>query len=183
MTDLEPSIQRLVNELNQLPANASQEFADKRTWTAGRYGELKAQMDVLLENESYDDLEYRVARWKCSPSMAAIAMWCNPTTWTVLLPQEHGQTLITASTKSGSVAARKVHDNMPREGNRDIIFRQNTWTRKMSTRILKNASVLALRPSVWKSLSTEEQRRLENYMRERSIRDIHKQNLPSLLRT
>ena len=182
MTDLDTSIYSLVDELNQFPWNASQKFAEKRTWVAERYGLLKDKMDELLEIEAYDALEYRVARWKCEPSMAAIAMWCNPTMWTVLLPQEHGQTLITASTRWGSNAERRVHDNMPQEGKRGIIFRQNTWARKVSLRILKEASVIALRPSVWSSLSSEEQDRIENYMRERSIRDIHEQNLPNLLK-
>ena len=182
MTDLDTSIYSLVDELNQFPWNASQKFAEKRTWVAERYGLLKDKMDELLEIEAYDALEYRVARWRCEPSMAAIAMWCNPTMWTVLLPQEHGQTLITASTRWGSNAERRVHDNMPQEGKRGIIFRQNTWARKVSLRILKEASVIALRPSVWSSLSSDERDRIENYMRERSIRDIREQNLPNLLK-
>ena len=182
MTDLEPIIYGLVDELHRFPSRSSQKFAEKRTWVAERYKLLKDKMDELLELEDYNALEYRVARWKCEPSMAAIAMWCNPTMWTVLLPQEHGHTLITASTRWGSSAERRVHDNMPQEGKRSIIFRQNTWTRKMCPRILEEASVLAIRPSVWSSLSSEERKGIEDYMRERSIRDIRRENLTNLLK-
>ncbi len=180
--DLEPSMLRLVNDLNKFPANASQDFAVKRKWTADRYGRLKVQMDELLLHENYDALEYRVAQWKCNPTMAAIAMWCNPTMWTILLPQEHGQTLITASPRQGSKEEQRVHHNMPQKGKRDIIYRQNTWTREISLRILEYASVLAFRPSMWNGLTEAERRRIENYMRERSVRDIRRENLPNLLK-
>lgn len=180
--DLEPGMHRLVNSLNKFPANASQDFAVKREWTAGRYGHLKAQMDELLLNENFGALEYRVAQWKCEPTMAAIAMWCNPTMWTVLLPQEHGQTLITASTKWGSSAEQRVHKDMPQEGKRAVIYRHNTWTRRASLRMLEYASVLAFRPSMWNGLTEPERRRIENYMRERSVRDIRRENLPNLLK-
>ena len=182
MTDLDTRIFDLVDELYQFPSNASQKFAEKRTRVAEAYNLLKDKMDELLAIEDYNALEYRVARWKSKPSMAAIAMWCNPTMWTVLLPQEHGHTLITASTRWGSSVERRVHGNMPQEGKRDILFRPNTWTRKVSQRILEDASILAFRPTAWKSLTEEEQKRIEDYMRERSIRDIRRENLTNLLK-
>ena len=156
---------------------------------------LKWSADKLLNRKAYDEIEYRVSMWESVPTMAATGMrwvegagngveWYGEKSiipvWLILLPQEYGQIIITASPKGMGAYLNNIHEGM-RKGNRAIVKKGNNWTRLMCRKVLENAAVVAISHDRFFQTSYAERDNLQTYLFGRTLSDVSKLKLPNLL--
>lgn len=170
-------------------------MAQDASFMAMRTFYMKLSVDTLLNGEAYDEIEYRVAMWETAPTMAAAGMrwaegpgnsieWYGENSmipvWLILLPQEHGQTIITASPKGMCDFSDNIHAGI-RNGSRSIVKIDNNWTRLMCQKVLTNATDVAISHERFFQISSDERDNLQTYLSGRSLPDALKLELPNLL--
>ena len=159
---------------------------------------LKIQLDRILRTESYDTLVYRTVLLKTKSMMASSGIkffdnlrnenvwgheYIQPSMipgWMVVLPQEHGQTIITASPIRGDRYVRDVHKGMytRHEG---VTTKPPNWTRHASKKMLSMSTDLAVSTEKYDSLTDDERHRLQDYLRTRVSQPGKEWKLPNLL--
>lgn len=159
---------------------------------------LQVQLDRILGTESYDTLVYRTVLLKTKPMVASSGIrffdnlrnenvwgheYIQPSMipgWMVVLPQEHGQTIITASPIRGDRYVRDVHKGMyTRHGG--VTTKPPNWTRHASKKMLSMSTDLAVSTEKYDSLTDDEQHRLQDYLRTRVSQPGKEWKLPNLL--
>ncbi len=162
---------------------------------------LSVRMNRFLEEESFDRIEYRIAEFYSVPTLAASGMkrldgpgtgvyWDDKNwvannssipAWLVVLPQDHGQTVITASLPGYDRYTADFHSGVPKFG--EIRKRSGAnWGRLMSRKILECSFDLALSIECYQGLTASEQIALQDYLRRRSLNVGRRPKLPNLLR-
>ena len=183
--------------LSQETEEYLQDVAHAMTHTAVRTTKIKWQMDKMFKDEEYDKIEYRATMWQTIPTMAAVGMALVPgpgdrvewygensyiPVWLALLPQEHGQTIITASPLGAERYTRDIHEGMPR--NRvELVQRGNNWTRLICRKVLTNATDMAISKERFVKMRESERRKLQEFILVRNGQSSRKLNLdiPNLL--
>lgn len=183
--------------LSQETEEYLQEAALEMTYAARRTIRVKWQLDRMLNNKTYDEIEYRLATWRSTPTMAAVGMvfapgpgdraeWYGPNsyipTWLALLPQEHGQMIITASPKGTAQYTRDIHEGMPR-GQAKPMARGNNWTRLVCRKALTHATDIAINKERFSDMTEDEQRKLQEFILFRKVQVLRRRRLvfPNLL--
>ena len=156
---------------------------------------MKLSTDKLFNRKAYDEIEYRVAKWETVPTMAATGMrwiegpgngveWYGENSiipvWLILLPQEHGQTIITASPRGMDAYSGKIHAGI-RKGSRSNVKKGNNWTHLICKKVLANATDVAISHDRFFQTSYDERDNLQTYLFERTRPDAQKRKLPNLL--
>ena len=167
------------------------------TYYSVRLTNVKWRMDRMLNDNAYDKIEIRATMWQTTPTMAAVGMvpvqgpgtrveWYGENSyipvWIALLPQEHGQTIITASPRGAEEYTGEIHDGMPR--NRvGLVKRGNNWTRLVCRKVLTNATDIAISMERFLQLRESERRQLQKFMFLRNLQGTRKRKLdfPNLL--
>ena len=194
----------VIDPAAETPQGLSQEtegyltdVAQEMTHSAVRITTIKWQMDKMLNNEQYDRIEYRATMWPTTPTMAAVGMarvpgpgnrvdWYGENSyvpvWLALLPQEHGQTIITASPKGAEEYARDIHEGMP-QNQVDLVPRGNNWTRLTCHKVLTNATDIAISKERFLQIPEYEQRQLQKFIFLRGLQRSRrrKSDFPNLL--
>ena len=183
--------------LSQETEEYLKEVARAITYTAMRICYVKWQMDRILNSQEYDLLEVRSTMWRAAPTMAAIGMvlregpgdrveWYGENSyipvWLALLPQDHGQTIITASPRGAYKYIPDIHAGMP-TNETALVHRGNNWTRLVCGKVLMNATDLAVREGRYLQLSEHERIELQEFIRLRSLHATRgrKRGFPNLL--
>ena len=173
------------------------EVARKLSEAAMRTLYMKWQLDKMLNDEVYDKIEYRVAMWATTPTMAAVGMawrsgpgdradWYGENSsipvWIGLLPQDHGQTIVTASPKGAEKYTRDIHEGIP-SNRAERVRRGNNWTGLVCRKVLANATDIAVSNESFSQVSKHERRALRQCLLSRSARQSRKRKraLPNLL--
>lgn len=167
---------------------------------------LKTQLDKMLTSGEYDNLEYRVASWETTSTLAACGMkWFdgerrdteliaaeteaigyparpNMITpgWIIILPQQHGQIAMTASTNGKSKFTSQLHEGMPKNL-RISAHRGRNWTNLISRKAITMASDLVVSLDHYLALDNNEKDHLQKYLKIRSSHEVTEKNLPNLL--
>ena len=165
------------------------------TFSAVRVCWIKWKMDKMLEKEEYGKIEYRASSWETTPTMAAVGMtlvdgpgtlntWYGENSlipvWMALLPQEHGQTIITASPRGTRSYTRHIHEGVSK--NRDeYVGGDDAWTRLMCRKVLKSATDIAVSEERFVQMDEHERASLQEFLLLRSIVDADEFELPNLL--
>ena len=172
-----------------------EEMARNMSLMAIRTLYLKWSTDKLLNRKAYDEIEYRVSMWETVPTMAATGMrwvegpgngveWYGENSiipvWLILLPQEYGQTIITASPKGIGAYLDNIHEGM-RKGNRAVVKMDNNWTHLMCRKVLTNAAVVAISHDRFFQTTYAERDNLQTYLSARTLPEMSKLKLPNLL--
>ena len=170
-------------------------IAQDVSFMATRTFYMKLSLDKLLNRKAHDEIEYRVAMWETVPSLAATGMrwvegpgngieWYGENSmlpvWIILLPQEHGQTIITASPRGMEAYSGNIHSGM-QKGGRPIVKVDNYWTHLMCQKVLACATDLAISHERFFQTSYDERDILQTYMFGRRSPDALEQKLPNLL--
>ena len=155
---------------------------------------LKWQMDRLLKEHRFDEIDYRIARWETIPVLAGAGMrWFEgPGTghywggtdamipaWIVLLPQQYGQVVIAASIKDMDRYVATVYRGISTDHHR-LVKRSKCWTKMISDKMLENATDVAVSMKRYEKLTTQECNSVQRYLYARSVNDIRSQRLPNL---
>ena len=156
---------------------------------------VKSQLDKVWRNSASDEIEYRVASWSTTPTMAATGMklsWdadysskpAGPhpivAEWLVLLPQAHGQTLVTASLAHGYRYTGKIHEGMP-ANDTSILTKGNSWTRLQFRKVLAIGSDVAISHDRFGQATHAEQVALQRHFFDRTSVERQQRKLPNLL--
>lgn len=156
---------------------------------------LKLSMDRMFEHEDFSRFEYRAARWRTSPAVAAVGMafldgpgsqsgWSDEDSllpaWVALLPQEHGHTIVTASPRVTSGHSHEIHEGMPRRRGKRV-GGDDAWTRLLCDKLLAICSDLAVSRERFAQLSTHERDALQGFLARRSVLGADRPDLPNLL--
>ena len=165
------------------------------TFSAMRVFWIKQQMDRILSDETYHKIEYRATMWPTTPTMAAVGMvladgpgnlvaWYGENSlipvWMVLLPQEHGQTIITASPRGTGTYTQDIHEGMPK--NRvELARRDDSWARLVCQKVLTNATDVAVSEKRLQQLQDHERSRLQEFILRRNSRDTRELDFPNIL--
>ena len=159
---------------------------------AARSLNIKTEMDRNLSTRDFGQFEFRATRWKTIPSLAACGMnfheYPNPINgetewspeWIIILPQDYGQALITATLKGASRIGTDIHQGMPNT-DREIQKRGNNWKRMMSQRMLTRAVDIAISPQIYSKFAVAQRRIFEEYVRTRTRENVNHRKLPNLL--
>ena len=194
----------IVDPATEMPQGLSQDtegylkdFVQELTYAAIRTTRIKWQMDKMFNAKDYDKLEYRATMWQTTPTMAAVGMNLAPgpgdraewygensliPVWLALLPQEHGQTIITASPKGAEQYIRDIHEGMPRD-RVELVRRGNNWTRLTCRKVLTTATDIAISKERFSQLQEPERRKLQEFilLRRGLSSPKRKLDLPNLL--
>ena len=172
-----------------------EETARVMSYSAIRVMHVKRQADKIWKRKAFEELEYRVAMWSCVPAMAATGMtwaegpgngveWFGENSkiplWLILLPQEHGQTLVTASPKGQDSYSGNIHHGLPKNS-RTLAEKGNNWTRMICQKVLANATDLAIGHDRFFQTSNAERDNLQSYLFERNMPNTPRRKLPNLL--
>ena len=183
--------------LSQETQEYLQEVVRTMTYYSVRLTNVKWRMDRMLNDNAYDKIEIRATMWQTTPTMAAVGMvpvqgpgtrveWYGENSyipvWIAPLPQEHGQTIITAAPRGAEEYTGEIHDGMPR--NRvGLVKRGNYWTRLVCRKVLTNATDIAISMERFLQLRESERRQLQKFMFLRNLQGTRKRKLdfPNLL--
>lgn len=153
---------------------------------------VKNDLEQIRIASDFSNLDLRATRWATTPSLAAGGMnfheYPNPVTgetgwspeWVVILPQDYGQALISATLKGASRIGTDIHQGMS-ESDRGIQERGNNWRRLMSQRILARAVDIAMSPQFYSTINIGQRKRMEEYMRTRTRNNVNSRKLPNIL--
>ena len=195
---LEPNAQQEFSGLPRRFLEGSQRTAIEMTYSAMDLFGLGIQMRRILETESYHELSYRVALLESKPTMASAAIkwfdnlgkgriWNHEYIgtsmipgWMVILPQEHGHTIITASPIGQDRYLGDLHRNMP-EAYEGITTKARNWRKRMSKKALGMTFDLAVSSGKYDSLTKDKQCQLQHYLRTRLSQPTNGWQLPNLL--
>lgn len=184
------------------------------TVTFAKVLRVKWQLDKMLESEKYDLLECHVVQWQAKPTMAAVGMQIQPgkgyrpgpfgpdrevPTWMALLPQDHGQTIITTVPVGQERDVPDLHDFLKfKSGRPRQVYVSNGWTDTVCGRIFETATDIAVSFEQFSKTSYRERDAVQEYLFLRNfsipeatgdterdeleeIRDRAKQDLPNFL--
>ena len=177
------------------------QIARQATFVAQELFVLTTRMSNFWRQETFDKIEYRVAEWDSAPTLAASGMkwldgpgdgvywdeqnWVSENSsipaWLIVLPQRHGQTVVTASLKDFESHTAAFHQGMPRFGEPRGKSGAN-WGRLISRKVLECAVDLAISPERYHRMTASEQTALQDYMRRRSQYQGKRVKLPNLLK-
>ena len=148
--------------------------------TAAKVMRVKWQMDKLLATENYDRLEYQVVEWQTKPAMAAVGMQIQPgkgykpgpfgpdrevPTWMALLPQDHGQTIITAVPLEAERDAPDFHDFLKRNNGQPRQTNvSNEWTDTVCKHVFDRATDMAVSFDQFSKTSCRERDAAQEYL-------------------
>ena len=204
MLSIDPAHPKPVEIGEQLIQNL-QGIAVDMTISTVKLMAIKAELDKILSSGEYDALEYRVASWKITPTMAACGMkWfegekrdpdmvaketeafgypADPNMiipgWMIVLPQQHGQTVLTASTIRKDKYTATLHEGMPKTLKMSNARGRN-WTNSMSRRAITMAFDLAVSKDKYAQLDDNQRNHIQKYLKIRSSREVSEKNLPNL---
>lgn len=164
------------------------------SYSAVRVWWIKQQVDKMLKNDCYNQIDYRIYAWRTTPAMAGVGMifadgpgnqntWFGENSlipvWIALLPQEHGQTIITASPRGTASYTRNIHRGV--SGDRGAVMDANQdRTDLMCRKVLAYCSDIALSEEMFDHLSEHEQNRLQHFLHQRSLLNIRRYALPNV---
>ena len=185
-------------ELSEGTHQYLEDMAQELTHSAVRTTDLKRKLDGMLNDGIYDKIEYRATMWRTEPTVAAVGMvfvdgpgdrqdwfgWnLHIPVWIALLPQQHGQTIITASPTEVDEYTRDIHNGVPRE-RIELTKRGNNWTRLILQKVLTNATDLAIGKEAYSKMSDHQQRKLQEFFLLRRAKDPHKlyRGIPNILK-
>lgn len=100
--------------------------------------------------------------------------------WMALLPQEHGQTIITASPRGTRKYMRHIHKGVSKE-RKGYVGRGDAWTRQMCHKILKNATDIAVSQERFVQLTEHERTNLQKFLVQRNALGAKRIEVPNLL--
>ena len=186
--------------------NNLQNVAAELTINSAKIFGIKMQLDKMLASGEYDTLEYRVASWKTKPTLAAcgitgfegerrdpkqvaeeteaIGYPADPNMiipgWIVVLPQLHGQIIVTASISGRDRYTAALHEGMPKTF-KVSPYRGRNWTNLMSRKAITLAGDLAISTDHFLKLDDRQRDHLQKYLQIRSSREVTEKNLPNLL--
>ena len=155
----------------------------------------KQAMDKILGAEDYRKIEYRISSWKTIPTMAAIGMkfvegpgnfvtWFGENSlipvWIALLPQKHGQTVVTASPRGWRRYTNDIHTEVSKKRG-GFVSGDDTWTKLVCRKVLANCTDVAIREKKFTQLHERDRDTLMEFFRYRSQLDAQKLALPNLL--
>ena len=160
---------------------------------------IKCQLDKMLINRTHNSITYRVTIWDAIPALAAVGMRLIPgpgdkvdwygsnvqfPAWILLLPQDHGYTLITASAKGTEEHTTEIHEGLPKT-ERGILKKGISWTRMMCKKVLSNSTDIAISHKRFFQAGPRERGRLQEYLFSRTVERSRKRinELPNLLDT
>lgn len=153
---------------------------------------LKNDLEQMRIAGNLSKLEFRATQWATKPSLAACGMkfheYPNPLTgepewspeWIVILPQDYGQALISATLKGVSRIGTDIHHGMPKP-DRGMHERGNNWRRLMSQRILARAVDIAMSHEIYSKFTVDQRTRIEEFMRTRTRANVNPRKLPNML--
>ena len=165
------------------------------TFTAVRICYIKWKMDKMLTNGQYSKIEYRASTWKTTPTMAAVGMtfvdgpgtlntWYGENSlipvWMALLPQKHGQTIITASPRGTRPYARRIHEGVSKN-REEHVGGDDAWTRLMCRKVLTSATDIAVSEERFAQMDEHEQTNLQEFLLLRNAVDPSDLEFPNLL--
>lgn len=165
------------------------------TLSATRVCLIKWRMDKMLKNEEFDKIEYRASYWKTTPTMAAVGMtliegpgtrnrWYGEDSlipvWLALLPQKHGQTIITASPRGTRAYTRRIHEGVSKD-REEYVGGDDAWTRLMYRKVLTSATDIAVSEERFVQLDLHERANLQEFLLLRSVVDTDELEFPNLL--
>lgn len=176
-------------------AEQMKQFVRESTLTVMRLFGIKVKMDRFWRNKEYHKLDYRIVTWETEPVVAGAGIvwsdgppgkfaWSGSATqlpcWLVILPQEYGQALITACPVGFRQYAHEINGILRGRDYRANSI-DNEWTNRVNIALLKSVFDLAIRPDVFQSLTDQQTRELQTYLRSRSISTPDALQLPNLL--
>lgn len=156
---------------------------------------IKQAMDNILDAKDYRKIEYRATSWNTVPTMAAIGMkfvdgpgnfgtWFGENSlipvWIALLPQEHGQTIVTASARGWAKYADDFHAGVSKKLG-EFVSGDAPWTKLICRKVLANCTDVAIREERFTQLHAHEKDTLVEFFRYRSLVDDQRLALPNLL--
>ena len=171
------------------------EIVRSMTFSAVRICWIKWKMDKMLENEEYSKIEYRASYWKTAPTMAAVGMklvegpgtldaWYGENSlipvWMALLPQEHGQIIITASPRGTRTYTRIIHEGVSKN-REEYVGGEDAWTRLMCRKVLTSATDIAISEERFMQMDAHERNRLQEFLLLRNVVDAHELEFPNVL--
>ena len=195
-----PALDPAFDALSEFPENIRENFkltARHMTHSAMRVLHTKWKMDQMINQGQSNEIVYRVAMWETTPTMAAAGMKFMPgpgdriewyghnsdiPVWIMLLPQSHGQTIITASPAGTEKYTREFHEGIPK-GPPQFLQKGNQWTRMICIKLLTHAADIAVSHERFFQTSYHERDRLQEYIFMRNMEDnrTRKRELPNLL--
>lgn len=167
------------------------------THSAVRVLNIKWKMDKMLKEGISSEIAYRTTMWETTPNVAASGIKFLPgpsdrvewyggnsdiPVWIMLLPQVHGQTIITAFPAGTEKYTRTFHEGLS-EVNGEVLQKGNGWTRMICGKVLFHASDVAVSHERFFQTTPHERDRLQEYICTRNIEDNRKlrRDLPNLL--
>ena len=171
------------------------DIARTGSFSAMRVWWIKLALDKMLHSGSHNRLDYRASMWKTRPAMAAVGMmlvdgpgtlnaWYGENSlipvWVALLPQEHGQTIVTASPRGTAGSTHGIHQGVSRERG-SLVTGDENWTKLISDKVLSSASDLAISEESYARLSAGERDTLQTFVANRSQYGARRPKLPNLL--
>lgn len=196
-----PALESASDALDEFPENVREGFKETArlmTHSAARVLRTKWKMDKMMNESVSSEIVYRTAMWETTPVMAAAGLKYLPgpgdriewygrnsdiPVWIMLLPQSHGQTIITASPAGTEEYTRDFHEGMPK-GPPQFVLKGNGWTRMICLKVLTYAGDIAVSHQGFSQTTYHERERLEEYISLRNIEDNRKRRreLPNLLK-
>ena len=171
------------------------EIVRSMTFSVVRICQIKWKMDKMLENEEYSKIDYGVSHWKTTPTMAAVGMtlvegpgtlnaWYGENSlipvWIALLPQAHGQIIITASPRGTRTYTRVIHEGVSKN-REEYVGGEDAWTRLMCRKILTSATDIAISEERFMQMDEHERDKLQKFLLLRNVVDAQEFEFPNVL--
>ena len=195
-----PALDPTFGALDEFPDHAKQGFkeaARTMSYSALRVLNIKWKMDLMLNGKMPREIVYRTAKWETMPTMAAAGMkflpgpadrveWYGENShipvWIMLLPQSHGQTMVSAFPAGTEKFVRVMYEGLSEDHDR-ILKKGNGWTRMICAKIMDHTSDIAVSHERFFQTTYNERDRLQEYIFTRNIEENRKRRreLPNLL--